>query len=117
MRRGKFELGRQLIRHRKEKDFLLRENLRKETLRGTIAALKGYFQGVDVEAVYLIGSLLREGKFYEFSDIDVAVKGFKGDVWELGCELERVLNRDVDVIALEKSDFKDFVERHGLRVI
>jgi predicted nucleotidyltransferase len=112
-----FELGRRLIRHRKEKDFLRRENLRKETLKGTIAALKRYFRGGDVEAVYLIGSLLHEGKFYEFSDVDVAVKGFKGDVWELGCELERVLNRDVDVIVLEKSSLKDFVERYGLRVI
>ncbi|RKY03231.1 hypothetical protein DRP77_06660 [Candidatus Poribacteria bacterium] len=113
----RFELLRRLIEERRRTELERRERMRREVLEKTIAALRERLRDEEVKSVYIFGSLLREGKFYDFSDIDIAVEGFRGDIWELGSELERSLGRDVDLIRLEKSGLKRMIEERGLRVI
>lgn len=55
----------------------LREKMRLETPAKAIESLKSYFSNKKVDKVFLTGSILREGFFYDFSDIDVVVEGLK----------------------------------------
>ncbi len=94
-----------------------RERERYETLRKVRKSLWEYFAPKKVKAVYLLGSLVREGAFSLSSDIDIAVEGFNGDYFRALCELEEVLQRDVDLIELEKCPFRDRILKEGIRVL
>lgn len=80
-------------------------------------ALKDFFRHKRVKRAYLVGSILREGRFYPFSDIDIAVEGLEEDSLQLGCALEHLLERDVDLIELERCPFRDSIEKRGLRIL
>ncbi|MCS6951151.1 MAG: nucleotidyltransferase domain-containing protein, partial [bacterium] len=53
------------------------EEERQQALAHAIEALQAYFGDKRVDAVYLTGSILQEGRFSPFSDIDVAVEGLE----------------------------------------
>lgn len=93
-----------------------RESERQRTLAQTVEALRQYFVNKRVRAVYLTGSILREGKFVPFSDIDVAVEGLEEDYLRTLAELEGVLHRQVDLIELEKCSFREQILQRGLRI-
>jgi predicted nucleotidyltransferase len=94
-----------------------REEKRIRLLSETIVKLKTFFEGKRVRHVYLTGSILRERNFYDFSDIDVAVEGLEEDYFRTLVEIEDLLDRDVDLIELERCRFKEFIKADGLRVI
>ena len=58
-----------------------------------------------VRRAFLVGSILEEGKFYPFSDIDGRVEGFQGDYFKTITEVEGLLNRTVDLIEGERCRF------------
>lgn len=93
-----------------------RENERQRTLSQAVQALRQYFVNKRVRAVYLTGSILREGKFASFSDIDIAVEGLQEDYLRTLAELEGVLHRQVDLIELEKCSFREQILQRGLRI-
>ncbi|GBC97154.1 hypothetical protein HRbin16_02974 [bacterium HR16] len=94
-----------------------RERERNIVLSRVVDALRQYFAGKRVKAVYLTGSLLREGRFHPFSDIDVAVEGLEEDYLRTLTELEGVVQRQVDLIELEKCSFRQQILERGLRIL
>lgn len=94
-----------------------REKKRVEMLIRAIELLKVYFKDKAVEKVVLVGSILEEGRFYPFSDIDVVVDGLEEDYLKTLTELEEILERDVDLIEMRKCKFKDSLARKGLKII
>ena len=94
-----------------------REKERRDILKISVKTLKAYFKGKDVKRVFLVGSILKKGCFYPFSDIDVAVDGLKEEYFKTLLELEDILKRNVDLIEIEKCRFKNSLERKGLKVL
>lgn len=100
-----------------EKKVSEREKERKELLERVKKRLEDYFRKRSVKGVYLIGSILKEGGFYGFSDIDIVVEGIGKDYFLISSELEELLGRGLDLIEFERCRFKDTVKKQGLRVI
>jgi predicted nucleotidyltransferase len=100
----------------KEKE-LIKEKEREKILKKTIEILKSYFSNKQVKAVYLIGSLINKGDFYNFSDIDIAVEDLREDYFKTLCELEELLPRRVDIIELENCSFKRLFLQKGLKIL
>ncbi len=100
-----------------EEEYHQREAQRQRILGGAIEALRQYFHGRRVRKVYLTGSVLREGKFYSFSDIDVAVAGLEEDYFETLVQLEDLLDRNIDLIELESCRFKQEIQERGLKIL
>ncbi len=79
--------------------------------------LKTYFKHKNVKRVYLFGSILKEGEFYEFSDIDIAVEGLEEAYFRTCAEVEEVVGVGIDIVEMEKCRFRDSIERYGIRII
>ncbi len=71
-----------------DKEYNDREKERLAILKASVNALKGYFKDKNVKQVFLVGSILKKGSFYPFSDIDVAVGELK-----VFCKMLPVLGR------------------------
>jgi predicted nucleotidyltransferase len=99
-----------------EEELAGREGRRKKTLNDITTCLKRYFSSKKVARVFIIGSILRVGAFYDFSDIDIAVEGLDEDYFLTLSELEAMLERDVDLIELEDYRLKEEVEKRGMRI-
>ncbi len=78
--------------------------------------LKKRFSGKNIE-VYLVGSITRPYQFRKDSDIDIVLKGYTGDRFEIWTELEAALHRSVEIILFESCHFQDHVIRQGIKVI
>ncbi len=100
-----------------ERRYFERERKRREIIQLTLLKLRDYFKDKDVKRVYIVGSLLREGKFYDFSDIDIAVEGLKEDYFRTCAEIEDMVDRNIDLIEIEKCKFFDSIKQHGVRVL
>lgn len=100
-----------------EEEYRERERERLKILEKTVETLKTYFKGKRVRSVFLVGSILEEGKFYPFSDIDVAVEGLREGYFKTLSEIEELLERGVDLVELERCRFKDAIEQNGRRII
>jgi predicted nucleotidyltransferase len=94
-----------------------REKARKKALSEVAEKLKTCFAGKKVKTVYLTGSILRENRFYDYSDVDVAVEGLEEDYLRVLVEIEELLDRNVDLIELEKCRFKDLILQHGRKIL
>jgi|GEM_PF-502849 len=70
---------------------LVKEAARLKIFEKCCILLKEKFSDKNVE-VYLVGSILNPGQFREDSDVDIVLKGFAGDRFEIWAELERSLN-------------------------
>ena len=103
-----------LAREEKEKQRL--ETIRKEVLDRAITLLKEEFQGSSTQ-VYLVGSVLQPFKFKDYSDIDIVLKHFQGDLFEIWSKLSMKFDRTIEVILFETCHFQDFVLKHGLKVV
>lgn len=49
------------------------------------------------EEAYIIGSILEEGNFYAFSDIDIAVRGLKDGYSKVYGDSEEMVGRSIDL--------------------
>ena len=101
-------------KEQERKDFLEKERL--AVLERTKKILKDYFAGQSVE-IFLVGSITREYAFTERSDVDIVLKNFEGNRFAVWAELERKIDRDVEIILYEKSRFKDHIDENGLKVL
>lgn len=111
----KFDLSRWESALEREDEEKERERLR--FLERSRAALKQYLQNRKVKKAYLAGSILQAGRFYPFSDIDIAVEGLNEEYLKTLIDLEELLGREVDLIELEQCRFRDSIERRGLRIL
>lgn len=93
-----------------------REKARREALGRCLTLLEQYFKNKKVEKVYLTGSIILEGKFYAFSDVDIAVEGLREQYLKTLSDLEGLVEREVDLIELEKCPFREQVEKSGKRI-
>lgn len=100
-----------------EDEYTRREEDRLQLLRHAEATLPVYFADKRVQAVYLTGSLLREGQFRDFSDVDIAVEGLGENYFEVLVQLEDLLDRQVDLIELESSRLASAIRQKGRRVV
>jgi len=96
--------------------YLKKEELRKFFLQKTAGTLQSFFKTKNVKRVYIVGSLLNEGQFTEYSDIDIAVEGLQEDYFAVMTRLEDLLDREVDIIELEHCRFADAIKKKGLLV-
>jgi predicted nucleotidyltransferase len=103
-----------LERERKERD--AREEDRQEVLQKVTSILREKFVRSSVE-VYLVGSIIRPHAFSSRSDVDVVLKNFQGDRFELWSELETKFGRNVEIIPFETCSFQQFVLDEGLKVV
>ena len=63
----------------------------------------------------IFGSLIQPGRFHENSDIDIAVIDLPGEhFFALAAFLGQVLERDIDLLELDKVHFADKIRRKGL---
>lgn len=92
------------------------ELARKNVLQTAISALKKEFKDTDIE-VYLVGSIIRPHSFSSRSDVDIVLKNYHGDRFELWSKLESAIGREVEIILFESCHFKEFIEKEGLKVI
>jgi len=93
-----------------------REKERNATIKLVVKTLKKLFDHTDVE-VYLVGSVTQPYMFYSHSDVDIVVKNFKGDRFDLWTQLEALIKRDVEVILFENCHFQEHVLKSGYKVL
>jgi predicted nucleotidyltransferase len=104
------------LRERERSEKNEREEERQKVLHKVTLVLKEKFadSGVDV---YLIGSILEPFGFSPHSDIDIVVKNFHGDRFDLWTALEHQCGRTVEIILFESCSFADHVVKYGLKVV
>jgi predicted nucleotidyltransferase len=83
-----------------------------DTRRRLRAALADLIPGCKV---ILFGSLTKPGIFNDRSDVDLALEAPPPhvDAWRLMSDLMERLGRPVDVVLLEKSRFREKIQREG----
>jgi predicted nucleotidyltransferase len=100
----------------KNKETLLLEKERKKTLVKAKRVLKQYFKDKKVKKVFIIGSILKKGKFYPFSDIDIVVEELGERYFKVLRELEEFLGRNVDLIEHKEGRVNWYLKNNGLRI-
>jgi len=67
-----------------------------------------------VRKAYIFGSVVKEGKFRENSDIDIALEGkVKEDYFLIWSELEEKLNKEVDLRILNSGVTSQIIKKEG----
>ncbi len=90
---------------------------RKELLQKVINTLKEMAKRYGLSEAFVFGSIVKEKKFSEDSDLDVAVLGLKGELFlKFMAEISSIIGRDVDVIELERCRFAKRILKEGIRV-
>lgn len=98
-----------------EKNKLEGEEARKALLKQTQVVLKAELKGSAVES-YLIGSVIQPFRFSSSSDIDIVLKNYEGDRFDIWTKLEKAIGRKVEIIIFETCRFQEFVLKEGLKV-
>jgi predicted nucleotidyltransferase len=105
--------------HKKQKEQQLARRYRQAMERARRAA--GYLKQHYGCKVILFGSLLREEKFMEHSDVDIVVSGLGNQVnfWRLYSEVMDILAPfDFDLVELENvdSDVREYILKEGVEL-
>lgn len=104
------------LKKREKAKAIEREELRKKLLDKAFNILRQEFNNRKVE-VWLIGSINQQNQFSKRSDIDIVIKNYIGDRLELWTSLEKKIGCQIEIILYEECDFKDEIEKHGLKVL
>ena len=102
------------IREGEEKEN--KEIERKSIFMLAIDSLKKLFSHTSVE-VYLIGSVTQPYKFHSRSDVDIVLRNFHGDRFEVWTQLELLIKKNVEVIIFENCQFQEHVLKNGYKVL
>ena len=95
-----------------------RERERREMLGKALKLVERLSGQYGFRQAVLFGSLLREGRFHEDSDVNIAVEALPGEhFFALAAELSRTLGREVDLVEPETCRFSGKIRREGLRWI
>lgn len=92
-----------------------REQERSLLFQKVVAILKQKFGKTFVD-VYLVGSIIRPYQFSASSDVDIVLKNFTGDRFELWTQLEKEIGRSVEIILFESCSFQEFVSSEGYKI-
>jgi len=93
-----------------------REKKRIKVLRQVETALETLAESYSWDAIYIFGSLAKEGRFLEKSDVDIAIKGLnKFEHFSFVGDISALIGRPVDVIRLEDCHFSDSIIYGGAR--
>lgn len=111
-----FEQAKDYLANQEQNRLELLETERKRTFKSAVDVLKNYFKNSSVQ-VYLIGSVTQPGKFSENSDVDIVLKNFTGDRFDIWGDIERSINRKIEIILYENSSFKDHIDQTGFKVL
>lgn len=114
MKKGKFDISlwKRVIGEKQK----MREERRRKTLSSVQRKLTRYFADKKVKRVFLIGSILKPGQFFIFSDLDIVVEGLKEDYFKTLSQLENLLSSSVDLIEFKSLRWKKRVEEAGIRI-
>jgi len=82
-----------------------------------VEILKAFFLNIPDCKVWLFGSIIRQFDFASNSDIDIAVAAYKGSRLDLFGELEKLMNRNIDLVILEKSTIREEIELQGEQIV
>ncbi len=110
------EAAKNWLEKQAEKEVSEMEDARLKLLEKVTSNLKNAFKGTPVE-IYLVGSIIRPYQFTAYSDVDIVVKNFTGDRFDLWTALEREIGREIEVILFEKCHFQEFILTQGMRVM
>lgn len=92
------------------------ERQRKKVLDKLVDSFSGLAEEFSFSSAYVIGSLMEPYKFFSDSDVDIAVEGLHAaHYFGLASRLSVFVERDVDLIELEKCEFADRIRKCGLR--
>lgn len=92
-----------------------REALRKEVLEKVIHALEEFSKEVAFKRAIVFGSVVKPYGFSENSDVDLAFEGLEKDkLFYAIAFFSSFLEREVDVVELEKIKFKEKILKEGL---
>jgi len=92
------------------------ERQRRKMLDTLVDSFSGLAEEFSFSGAYVIGSLMEPYKFFADSDVDIAVEGLRdADYFRLMSRLSAFVERDVDLIELEKCEFADRIRKCGLR--
>jgi len=93
------------------------EKMRLQTKAAVILKLQAYFRKLSGCNVWLFGSIMHPYAFTSQSDIDIAVSGFPGSRLDLFPELEQLLQRQIDLVMMEKSQIREIIEEFGEKIV
>lgn len=110
------DLAKKHLEARESQEREAREKERIAAFTAVVHRLKGMEFPQQIE-VYLVGSITQPYLFYPHSDIDIVVKNFQGDRFDLWTQLEELLGRRVEIILFEKCHFQDHILKNGYKVI
>ena len=95
-----------------------RENLRLDVLKKLNYIIGKLYLKVPFNEAYIFGSVTKPYEFSENSDADIGFLGLKDEYFfKAMAFISREINRDVDVIQLERSRFAKKIKKEGVRVI
>ena len=94
------------------------ENNRINLLEYSKTHLFEYFKELQIDELYITGSLITPNKFSNRSDIDIAVSNLGEELYfKTISELEDLFKRKVEIIELENCKFADKIRSTGLKLL
>jgi predicted nucleotidyltransferase len=91
------------------------ESERQQILAKTLRLLDDLGPRYNIQRAYLFGSVVKPGRFRADSDVDIAVEQIDPRQFiEALSKFSMRLNRDVDLIELDKCHFADKIRREGV---
>lgn len=106
-----------LLKDALQKKQTLNEIKRKQLLQKLINTLKEMNSKYGIKEIFIFGSLVKKMRFLENSDLDVAVKGLKSELFfKFMAEISYKMGKDVDVIELERCKFANKILKEGIRI-
>lgn len=91
------------------------EEKRQKTLSKIITWLEENADTYNIKKAYIFGSVTKPNKFRETSDIDIAIEEMKPESFFLLISLlMEVMERDVDLILLNKCHFAHRIREQGI---
>jgi len=91
------------------------EKLRQQTLQRVLELLPQLAARHGFHRAYVFGSVAKKGRFRKNSDIDIAIEGLADQQYfKFMADLDEQLEREVDVIQLEKHRLKKRIVESGI---
>ncbi len=92
------------------------EAVRKATLRHPTRLLDKPAAGFGISEATIFGSITRQGRFREDSDVDIAVEGIDAEAFFRAMSLlSSELDRPVDIVRLSECHFAERIRERGIR--
>jgi predicted nucleotidyltransferase len=78
--------------------------------------LKDIREKYEIKEAYIVGSLLQSHRWYDLSDVDVAISGCSQHFFSIMADLQMVADKDVDIIELDNCPFSNLLRKKGMKV-